>query len=54
MIESTPARAYGLDQDLVDVLGMIAHTFNLYHLQRGVNSKKEEKQEEECNISPFT
>lgn len=54
MIESTPAQAYGLEKDLVDVLGMVAHTFDLYHLLRGVTRKKEQNQEKECNISPFT
>jgi putative transposase len=57
VIESTPAEAYGLDHDLVDILGLMAHTFNLNHLLRGVTKKREEQGEEtntECNISPFT
>jgi len=47
VIESTPAQAYELDQDQVDVLGilgMIAHTFNLTNLLRGVTRKKRETQ----------
>ena len=54
VIESTPAQAYELDQDQVDVLGMIAHTFDLTNLLRGVTRKRRETQKSECNISPFT